>query len=236
MALPHTAQGIGWYTTSMQALYAACHYIDPATGQRRFPDAYAGSNPVTYSEVLGQVADWLHPTAQYHDFVMWSMYPAGREETEEDPTYDWPSFNEANRNVRAGWLLRCFYRTKLAEAVAGHPLLISCGEIGTGNDPGDNTTRPYYAVHSLARGMRLLSAQYQLTMPFACWWDEQVDSTRPQNILSDEDPATNPSTREAWQGAMTTYDHTNGGTHPASWAGNPKTTGPNAWKTTGTPI
>lgn len=252
----HNATQIGWFVESQRALYDAVHFIDPTTGQRRFPDAFAGSNPTHNAEQQGEVAAWLHPSARYHDFVMWSMYPPGREQTSADPTFSYPSFTESQRTVNPhGFLIRCFYRTKQAEAQAridtGNPNLkmsIGCGEVGIGNDPDDNTTRPYYAVHGLARAMYVLSNQYDLPMPFACWWDNQSSSSSSQNILQSgfgaqnwsstlllgEPAATNPSTREAWQN-WTDYCHLSpfNGTHPASWAGNPKT---GTWKTSGTVV
>lgn len=230
LAEPHTAAGISAYTTSQRALYEAAHYIDPATGQRRFPDAYAGSNPTHEAEFKGVVEDWLHASAMYHDFVMWSMYPPGRNTTITDPTFNWPSFNEADRtNRERGFLIRGFYRTKQAQAFAGHPLMIAVGEIGIPDDPDDGTTRPFYAAHGLAHGLNRLSGQYGLEIPFACWWDQQVDPNEPSIILSDEPAGLNPTTRQAWQN-WTQYDHLRGGTHPSSWAGNPKS----SWKTTGT--
>lgn len=228
LSTPHTTAKINAYTTSQRALYDAVHYVDSSTGQRRFPDAYAGSNPTTYAEQQGLVEDWLHASAQYHDFVMWSMYPPGRSNTAADPTFNWPTYNESQRNATEGFLLRTFYRTKQAEALAGHPLLIGMGEVGIGNDPDDGTTRPYYAVYGLAHALARLSKQYTLTVPFACWWDQQVDASSPQNILSDEQSGLNPTTRQAWQN-WKQYDTFNGGTRPTSWASNPKS----GWKTTG---
>jgi len=226
---PHTTAKIAAYTTSQRALYDAVHYIDPNTGQRRFPDAFAGSNPTHFAEKNGLVEDWLHASAEYHDFVMWSMYPPGRDKTTDDPTFNWPTYNESQMDSTEGFLLRTFYRTKQAEAHAGHPLLISMGEIGIGNDPSDGTTRPYYAVYGLAHAVSRLAVQYDLEMPFACWWDQQVDASSPQNILSDEQTGLNPTTREAWQN-WKQYDRFNGGTLPASWQNNPKS----GWKTSGT--
>lgn len=236
----HSAAQIAYFrNVSMKGLYDACHYIDPTTGQRRFPDAYAGSNPTQNHEQGGIVAEWLEPSALYHDIVVWSMYPPGRQSTVDDPTFNWPSFTESRRtNLQDGFLIRCFYRTKQAEAQAridsgnaSRVMMIGCGEVGIGQDPGDSTTRPYYAVHALLGGMAKLSAQYSLPMPGACWWDNSKGATSPQNILNDEPATTNPSTAEAirdWQG----LNHQFGGTHPASWSNNPKA----GWKTTGTPV
>lgn len=235
LAEPHTEAGINNYITSQKALYDAIHFT--SGGVRRYPDAFAGSNPTQNAEQQGKVADWLHPAARYHDFVMWSMYPPGRNSTVSDPRYDWPSFVEADRtSLQNGFLIRCFYRTKQAEAAArtatgnaNFSLQIGCGEVGIGNDPSDSTTRPYYAVHGLAGAMQKLSNQYGLPMPFVCWWDNELNGG-PQNILSDEQAGTNPSTRVAWQG-WPSYHHEFGGVHPSSWVGNPKS----AWNTTGTP-
>jgi hypothetical protein len=229
---PHTQTQIDNYIVSQSALYDAVHFIDGTTGQRRFPDAYAGSNPTHDAEKSGFIADYLHPSAPWHDFVMWSMYPPGRKTTTTDPTFNWPSFVDADwDNSPQGFLVRCYRRTKLAEAGAGHPLLISTGEIGIGNSPAYNELRPYYAVYGLLEGMMRLATQYDLVQPFACWWDQQTDSSTPQNILSDEDPATDPSTRQAWQNHLA-YNTYRGGTKPASWAGTPKA----GWKDTGTPL
>ncbi len=248
IALPHTTAGIAAYVTSQQALYDAVHTIDPVTGARRYPDAFAGSNPTQNGEQSGLVADWLHPSARYHDFVMWSMYNPGREATSADPTYNWPTLLEADRyNLRLGFLGRCFYRTLDAQAAAraetGNPnfrLMIGAGEFGVGDNPNDSTTRPYYAVHGYLGGMQKLSNRTGLEMPFACWWDNQVADkagvSQSQNVLGvgvgfrglGEPTSTNPSTRQALQN-WRAYNHEFGGTHPASWAGNPKAT----WKTTG---
>lgn len=241
LSTPHTQANIDAFVNeSQRALYDAVHYIDPTTRVRRFPDAYAGSDPTHFQESAGIVADWLHPSAQYHDFVMWSMYPPGRDQTAADPTFNWPSLVEADRTKVEGFLLRCFYRTFLAQARARtdtgdstRSLLIGCAEIGIGDDPNDSTTRPYYVVHGLAGGMQKLADQYSLSMVFATWWDSQKQGVvnAPQNRLSDEPVSTNPSTREAWQNWQV-YNHQFGGTHPASWAGNPKP----GWKTTGTVV
>lgn len=234
---PVSQANIDLYVTSQRALYDACHYVDPSTGQRRYPDAYAGSNPTHDAEKKGIIAEWLHPSARYHDFVMWSMYPPGRDQTAADPTYNYPSFDESQRLTNpGGYLIRCFYRTYQAQAQARidtgdntFTLQIGTGETGTGQDPNDSTTRPYYAVHALAGGMSKLSAQYGLPMPFACWWDNtKGGAADPQNVLSDEPASTTPSTRVAWQ-TWITLNHQFGGTHPASWANNPKP----GWKTTG---
>lgn len=231
LAVPHTAAGINAFVTSQRALYEAVHFVDPTTGQRRFPDAYAGSNPIHEAEKEGILAEYLNPSAPYHDFIMWSMYPVGRKVTAEDPTFNWPTFTESQRETAEGFMIRAFYRTKQTEAVAGHPIMIAVGEVGIGNDPDDGTTRPYYAAHGLAHSFVRLANQYNLAIPFACWWDEQLTGVdAPQNILSDEQPGLSPTTREAWQN-WTQYDHLKAGTHPTSWTGNPKP----AWKVTGTP-
>lgn len=225
------ANNVPGFVQSQKALYDAIHYIDPSTSQRRFPDAYAGSNPTHEAEFKGIVEEYLHPSAMYHDFVMWSMYPPGRTSSVTDPTFNWPSFNEADRTDRErGFLIRGFYRTKQAEAFAGHKLMITTGETGIPHDPDDGTTRPYYTVHGLAHSLVRLADQYDLEIPFACWWDNQVDPTDPDFTLSVEQAGLNPTTRQAWQN-WTQYDHLKGGTHPSSWAGNPKA----GWKVTGTP-
>lgn len=249
---PHTDAQVANYLTSMRALYDAVHYAPG--GSRKYPNAFAGSNPTHDAEGRGIVQKWLHATAHYHDFIMWSMYPPGRKQTEDNPTYNFPSYNDSatvRANAQQGFMIRCFYRTNAARAAArvtlGNPnfdLSITCGEVGIGDNPSDTTTRPYYAVHGLAYPMTVMAEQYQLEMPFACWWDNQTNAGSPQNILGQggttaednvpttgEPLSTNPSTREAWQN-WRDYCHVIGGTHPASWASNPKS----SWKTTGTVI
>ncbi len=245
LGLPHTTAGIAAFALSQKALYDAVHF-EQSPGVRRFPRAFAGSNPTQNAEQSGLVADYLSNagsgSAQYHDFIMWSMYPPGRQNTEPDPTFNWPSFSESDRtNSTLGFLIRCFYRTKQAEARARidsgnatRTMMIGCGEVGIGDDPDDEDTRPYYAVYGLAHGMLRLSAQYQLPMPFACWWDNQTDAGSPQNILTDEPQAggsTNPpSTRVAWQNHLS-YNIYRGGTKPAAWV--TPATPRSAWKTSG---
>jgi hypothetical protein len=201
-----------------------------AGGQRRFPDAYAGSDPTNFHELEGWVADWLHPSIQYHDFVAWSIYPGGRESTVSDPTFDWPSLNPAQSGLQPeGYMVRCFERVKQAVAAAGLPVgsvSLHVGETGTGDDPDDPTTRPYWAVHGFMHSLVTLSESYGIPLGTVNWWDNEL-SAGSQNILSDE-PTTNPSTRVAWQ-QWATYDHLRGGTHPAAWVGNPKA----GWKTRG---
>lgn len=225
LALPHTATGIARFADSQRGLYDGVMTLN-RDGSRRYPDAYAGSNPTTEAERQGWVEDWTSVTAEHHHFQMWSMYPHGRKDTVSDPTFNYPSFDPASavKNGKDWWLGRCFNRT----AAHGIPM-IAVGEVGIGNNPNDSTTRPWYVVHVLAHSFLRLADQYGLKIPFACWWDNELNGG-PQNVLSDEQPDTSPSTREAWQNHLT-YNHLRGGTHPATWAGNPKTT----WKTTGTP-
>ena len=92
---PHSAAAIDSFVTSQRALYDAVHLV--VNGQRRFPDAYAGSDPTTEQERDGIVADWLHPSIRYHDFVAWSVYPAGRKDTPGDPTFNFPSHQSRGR-------------------------------------------------------------------------------------------------------------------------------------------
>ncbi|GEM_PF-1170077 len=227
---PHTTAKIAAYTTSQKALYDAVHYVDPSTGQPRFPDAFAGSNPTHFAEKQGLVEDWLHASAQYHDFVMWSMYPPGRDSTATDPTFNWPTYNESQMGSTEGFMIRTFYRTKQAEAHAGHPLMIATGEIGIAADPDDGTTRPYYAVYGFAHAIARLAKQYDLEVPYACWWDSEVNEAGAVKYqLSEEPTGLNPSTRQAWQN-WKQYDRFNGGTLPSSWQNNPKS----GWKTSGT--
>lgn len=254
LALPHTAAGIANFVTSQRALYDAVHLIDATTGNRRYPDARAGSDPTQNHELSGIVADWLHPSARYHDFVVWSMYPAGRgagldDPHSTDPRYDWPSFKESDRTSRQpGFLIRCFYRTAQAQAQARidrndptFELEIGCGEVGIASDPSDHTTRPYYATHAIWGGIMKLAQQYDISLGPVLWWDNMTSTRAPHNILSDEPPnsdhggdntkTANPSTREAWQNAPT-YNKQFGGTVPTQWTGNPKAT----WDQTGQSI
>lgn len=228
---------------SQKALYDAVHYIDPTTGQRRFPDAYAGSNPTTEAEKSGLVQPWLHPSAQYHDFVMWSMYmPNMRSATEAvDPSWDWPTFSESQMtNANTGFLIRCYYRTKQAMLQArndtGNPnfqLLCGVGECGPPDDPQDQNTRPYYAAYGMAEPMNRLSITYGTPNAFLCWWDGWVDEsvTKPDTRLQNEPVGTSPSTSDVWQN-WKAYHTSFGGTKPASWAGKPG----NIRKYYGTPL
>jgi hypothetical protein len=250
------------YLISQSALYDAVHYIDPSTGKRRFPNAFAGSDPTHEHEFNGIVEFWLHDSAHKHDFVMWSMYPPGRQNTPADPTYNWPSTNLNDRtNRQLGFFARCFYRTQQARAAAraradtpdDFNIIIGIGETGIGDNPDDSTTRPYYAVHGLCGRFQALCDSTGLIPGFICWWDQQKDATanepgpHPQNILSTgtakitvgggevavlgEPANTNPSTRQVLQN-WRAYHHSYGGTHPSSWAGNPKS----SWTTTGTVV
>jgi hypothetical protein len=228
---PHSAAAIDSFVTSQRALYDAVHLVE--NGQRRFPDAYAGSDPTTEQERDGIVADWLHPSIRYHDFVAWSVYPAGRKDTPDDPTFNFPSTNPADAEVPPhGYMVRCFERVKQALDAAGMPrnaVSFHVGETGTGDDPDDPTTRPYWATIGFMHPLVTISESYGIPLGTVNWWDAQLDAASPQNILSDEDPTT-PSTREAWQN-WHLYDPLRGGTLPAAWAGTPHV----GWRTTGTP-
>lgn len=230
---PHSASNIALFVTSQRALYDAVHQLG-TDGQRRFPDAYAGSDPTTEQERDGIVADWLHPSIRYHDFVAWSIYPAGRKDTEADPTFNWPSTNPADANAAPhGYMVRCFERVRQATIAGGLPMgsvSLHVGETGTGDDPGDSTTRPYWAVHGFMHPLMTLSDTMGIPVGTVNWWDNEL-TDGPQNILSDEPSGTSPSTRMAWQN-WDDYDHLRGGTHPGSWVGNPKT----GWKTTGSVV
>lgn len=227
----HNPTTIAQYVTSQQALYDGCHYIDPGTGQRRYPDAFAGSNPTTFAEFTNQVADWLHPSARYHDFVMWSFYPPDNGRVDGDTfTQDWPSFNESDRtNNSLGFLIRCFYRTKQAEAQAridradpNYRIGISCGETGAGRYTTDKTERPYWAANGMWRGPMKLGAQYDLDVPFLCWWDQL------NNAFDLDVSGTTPTTAQVWRNPDS-YIPEYGGSKPASWASNPNP----AWSTSG---
>lgn len=242
-----TSANLTKYADSMRALYDAVHYIDPTTGQRRYPNAYAGSDPTQNQEQSGLVEYFLMPTAQDHDFIAWSMYPPGRGSTDTDPTYNWTTFDVADRNdLQDGFLLRCFWRTQQAMLQArtdtGDPtrsMIIACGEVGIASDPDDPVTRPYYAVYGLAGPMQQLADQLGLDIGPVCWWDSTKAAGGPHNVLSDEGSNSdhgnagnpNPSTRVAWQN-WTDYHEGYGGTKPASWSGTPKA----GWKHTGTQL
>lgn len=235
------------YVTSMQGLHDAIHFIDPVTSARRYPDAFAGSNPTTNQEFGGDVQTALHASALYHDFVMWSMYPLDLGNDGDVITYDWPSLTESDRtNSKLGYLIRCFYRTQQAQAQArtdlSNPtfrLAIGSGEGGNTRSPGDTTLRPYWAVNAFYRGAAKLSAQYDIDMPFLCWWDDggglyaggQTVAGRSTEFGADDTgsahPA-NPTTAFAWRNAPNLVDDL-GGTEPTQWSANPKV----GWTTSG---
>lgn len=246
-----TAAQIGDFVTVMRASWDAAHLVDPVTGQRRYPDAYVGSNPTQEHERLGYVAAPLAAAAQYHDFLVWSMYPPGRGVNDptlsRNPRWDFPTFTESQRqNRQPGFLIRCFYRTKQAEIQAradsgdqSRRIIIGCGETGMASDPDDRSTRPYYAVHALAGSMWQLARQYALQMDFACWWDNKTADTAPHNVLTDEQPnsdhlaqatgaadpntnTTNPSTATAWRNWLDYDKRQPGSSQPAQWAGKPQ--------------
>lgn len=205
LSLPHTPAKIAAYVTSQRALYDACMYAPGGT--RRFPNAFAGSDPTQNHELSGIVADWLHPSAQYHHFVGWSGYNPGRQSTVDDPTMNWPTISKAvlegsdtannKGNAKQGFLGRCFSRTDQARAQAridtGDPtfdIKIGIGEIGTGDTPGDTTARPYYAALGLLGACFILGDEYDLEVAFFNWWDNQKklsngdwDTSAPQDIL-----------------------------------------------------
>ena len=137
------------------------------------------------------MADWLHPSIRYHDFVAWSVYPAGRKDTAEDPTFNWPSTNPADADMAPhGYMVRCFERVKQALDAAGMPrnaVSFHVGETGTGDDPDDPTTRPYWATNGFMHSLVTISEGYGIPLGTVNWWDAQKDAASPQNILSDED-------------------------------------------------
>ena len=101
------------------------------------------------------------------------------------------------------------------------------GETGTGDDPDDPTTRPYWAVNGFMHPLMTLSETYGIPVGTVNWWDSEL-SGGPQNILSDESAGTSPSTRVAWQ-QWESFDRLRGGTLPATWLTNPQAD----WNTTG---
>ena len=246
----HTDAQVAAFTVSQQALYDACHYAPG--GVRRFPRAYAGSNPTQEAERLGYCQKYLGATGRYHDFIMWSMYPPGRGVSQVDwarnPRWDWPTLNDAQwNNSQLGFLTRCYRRTKAAQTQAridtGNPnfkIAIACGEVGIASNPDDRACRPYYAVHALFGNMWQLATQYNLEMPFACWWDSQTATDKPHNVLTDEPPtsdhlafgqgnsagnnsvAANPSTAEAIRNWKLYDKRQPGSSQPAQWSGFPR--------------
>lgn len=261
MLAANNASNLALYLDSQRGLYDAVHTLN-GDGARRYPAAYAGTNPTQEHERTGIVQWWLHPGAVYHDFVMWSMYPPGRGVNDpslsRNPRLDWPSVLESERNnIRRGFLTRCFYRTKQAENYArangkpNHKLDMGCGETGQASDPDDRSARPYYSVHAIAYTQHQLAGIYNLDFVFDCWWDNKTAEDKPHNVLLDEPPnsdhlsfgtgaaagsnavATNPSTMQAWKN-WRLYDKriVGAGNLPAQWAGNPKV----SWNNDGTPV
>lgn len=237
---------------------------ESSPGVRKFPNAFSACNPTQNQEQSGNVAAYLHPMAQYLHCIFWSMYPPGRSSTVTDPTYNWPTIVRADvdgttaginwHNLQAGHLGRCFRRTWQAQDQArtdtGNPTLriaIGCGETGIPSDPGDPVTRPYYITYGMAGAMFILADEYDLDMPFACYWDNQkslgggggLDPAAPHNILTDEGSGSdhgsagnpNPTSTQAWQN-WASFDTRRGGTKPAQWSGTPKA----AWKHTGNQV
>jgi hypothetical protein len=254
-----TSSTLAGFIQGCQGIYDATRITNP-DGTRRYPLASAWLDPTHNQEhesILKEEGDpagnipltlkeTIYPVVQYLDGIAWSMYPPGRESTSADPTFDYPSFDPdlpyntalpALQRSQRGFLMRCFRRTFDAQYPTTNPYLtdfralkIACWEIGIGDDPDDQTTRPWYAVHAMVASMRKLCEIFSLDMPVICWWDNQVGyptSTNSQNILSDEVAPTGDqvSTRVAWQN-WKQYSHWDGGTHPTSWNGNPKST----WK------
>lgn len=258
MLASQTPANIALFVESQRALYDACHYIDPTTGQRRFPDAYAGSNPVhsVATQTGNEVKPWLIPSARYHDFVMWSAYPPGRQgngaggiANETDPTFNWPSYDVSDRyDNELGYFLRPYMETNEARAQAridtGNPnfeITVNIGEIGIASDPDDSTTRPYFAVKAWFGSAVTLSAQFGITTDYICYWDNALGAGEPHTILADEPPnsdhggnngaSTSPSTALAFRD-WDSYLELVGGTEPGSWSANPK----GSWRFTGTQL
>lgn len=246
----HTDAQVANYLISQKAVYDACHYAPG--GVRRYPNAFASSNPTQEQERKGWVEKWLHASARYHDIVVWSMYPPGRGVNDPawavNPRWDWPTFNEAlYANTQVGFLIRCFRRTKLAQAQARidtgdntFKLAIGTGEVGIASNPNDRACRPYYAVHALFGAMWQLAVQFNLEMWGACWWDQRTSDIDPHNELDDEPTAsdhlsaglggsggnntiaTNPSTAQAIRNWMSYDKRQPGSNQPAQWNGFPR--------------
>lgn len=260
MLANQTPANIALFVESQRALYDACHQIDGTTGQRRFPRAKAGSNPVhsVATQTGNLVKPWLIPSARYHDFVMWSTYPPGRQgngaggiPNETDPTFNWPSYDAADRyDNQLGYLYRTFAETSEARAQAridtnnpSFEIEWCVGETGIASDPDDLTTRPYFFVFGVFGAAATLSAQFNLPAAFICYWDNWLGgASDPHTMLSDEGTAgdheraggsgtPNPSTAVACRD-WTSYHPSFGGTKPGSWSANPKA----SWRFTGTQL
>lgn len=223
----NTTSAINGFVEGCRGIYEATHFLNP-DGTRRYPLASSWADPTHDHERQGIVERSLHPAVRWLDGVGWSMYPPGRSQTDADPTFVQPSFIESDRtDGPSGYLMRAFYRTNQARIekrrVLGQSanLKISCWEIGIGDDPNDRDHRPYFAAHSLAGGIAQLGINYGIEVAIACWWDQEKQGGGPQNRLSDEPTATNPSTATAWRG-WRSYNHNFGGTHPSNWPLNPK--------------
>ena len=121
----------------------------------------------------------------------------------------------ADANVAPhGYMVRCFERVKQALDAAGMPrnaVSFHVGETGTGDDPDDPTTRPYWAVHGFMHPL-VTSARLRHPAGHRELVGRPAGRDLPAEHPADEDPAT-PSTREAWQN-WHLYDHLRGGTLP----------------------
>lgn len=253
-----TAGNLAGFIQGCRGLYEASRILNP-NGTRRYPLASTWLDPTHFQEantingsgINVPLDQSIYPVVQYLDGIAWSLYPPGRESSVDDPTWEWPSFDgDLARDLTVGnqirlqrcYLVRCWRRTYEAQfpvynpyLTEFHPLKIACWEIGSGNDPDDQTTRPFWATHIVA-SFRRLCENYSLEMATAHWWDQQLTQNgvpQSDNPFSHEQTPTGTeiSTRVAWQN-WKQYSHWDGGTHPAAWAGNPKPTGTTAgtWK------
>ena len=98
------------------------------------------------------MADWLHPSAQYHDFVAWSIYPAGRKDTVDDP----PSTGRRSTPLTPTWRRTATWsaassgssgprRRRDAPIGVGQ---LHVGETGTGDDPDDSDHQAVLGRHT----------------------------------------------------------------------------------------
>ena len=84
-------------------------------------------------------------------------------------------------------MVRTFERVEQATLAAGLPMgsiELHVGETGTGDDPDDSTTRPYWTVHGFMHPLMTLSQIYGIGVGTVNWCDSEL-SGGPQNILSD---------------------------------------------------
>jgi hypothetical protein len=240
------------FQNSQQGLWEGCNFVDPTTGQRRFPDAYASVDPTQNHELDGIVEDWTSfgNVAMYIDHMFWSGYAQGRQfGNGSQPRWDWPSplnTPSVRADAQQGNLMRCFFRTnevrlrKRALLGPSADITIGIGEYGYPSDPTDNTARPYFIVYGAIGEVARLGVQFNMKVEHFTYWDNAKAGAQPHNILTDEPPnsdhggtgTTNPTTTFALKNWKTLDYRQPGGAKHANWAANPKA----SWNQTGTPI